>query len=270
MKTCLIIPCYNEAERLQFSDFVNALQDDQGLYFVFVNDGSKDHTSDVLKAFYHEQPSQLKERICILSYNNNKGKSNAVRIGLNWAYQQSFKQSNESKFDESIEVLGGLNVMVDYYGFWDADLATPFGELAWFYQFAASTSPSPSLVIGSRVARLGANIERTIFRHYSGRIFATLISQGLGWKVHDTQCGAKIFQPHLIPICFKEPFKTSWLFDVEMLLRLQLHYGKASESMVLEVPIRQWRDVKGSKIGWGDFIKVPYQIWQVFQSYKKR
>jgi len=26
--------------------------------------------------------------------------------------------------------------------------------------------------------------------------------------------------------------------------------------------------VKGSKIGWADFVKVPYQIWKVFRDYK--
>jgi hypothetical protein len=99
-------------------------------------------------------------------------------------------------------------------------------------------------------------------------LFATLISQGLGWKVHDTQCGAKLMQPELIPVCFSKPFYTSWLFDVEMLLRMQQYFGKNAESMVLEVPIRTWTDVAGSKIGWSDFIKVPYQIWRVFRAYK--
>lgn len=270
MKTCLIIPCYNEADRLKLSDFTHALELDPGLQFVFVNDGSKDHTFEVLKTFQSQLVEAQKDRVSILSYKNNGGKSNAVRIGLLWA-SNAFKVGENSQISNlELDVVGGVPPIADYYGFWDADLATPFNELDWFYQFTKETNPAPAIIIGSRVARLGAKIDRTIFRHYSGRIFATLISQGLGWKVHDTQCGAKIFQSNIIPICFTEPFKTSWLFDVEMLLRIQLHFGRNAESMVLEVPIREWRDVKGSKIGWADFIKVPYQIWKVFRSYRKK
>jgi glycosyltransferase involved in cell wall biosynthesis len=269
MKTCLIIPCYNEATRIQSDAFAAALQADQGLNYIFVNDGSRDDTLSVLKSFRQSQIESLQNRIHIISYNNNKGKSNAVRIGLQQAYL-AMGSNNQAGWNSSeIELIGFAHIEADYLGFWDADLATPLEEIDWFYRFSGSERIKPALLIGSRVARLGANIERTLFRHYSGRLFATLISQGLGWKVHDTQCGAKLMVPEIIPICFDRPFETPWLFDVEILLRLQKHFGISAESMVLEVPIRTWKDIKGSKIGWGDFIKVPYQIWHVFRSYKR-
>ena len=269
-KTCLIIPCFNEAERIHSDAFTMALQSNKQLQYVFVNDGSSDNTLDVLKSYRENQSAEIQSRINILSYKDNKGKSNAVLCGLQMAYQAMYGGNIYAAEMGEIEIVGFLGIEADYLGFWDADLATPLSEVDWLYQFSGHATPMPSLIIGSRVARLGANIERTLFRHYSGRLFATLISQGLGWKVHDTQCGAKLMSPEIIPICFNRPFKTSWLFDVEILLRLQQHFGKSAESMVLEVPIRTWKDVKGSKIGWGDFIKVPYQIWKVFRSYRNR
>lgn len=269
IKTCLIIPCYNEAMRIQSAVFTSALQADLGLQYIFVNDGSKDNTLSVLEDYRNALNPIDKSRVHIISYNQNKGKSHAVLTGLQMAHNAISNDQIETKTD-GLEVIGFDQLSADYLGFWDADLATPLSEIQWFYQFSANSPEKPAMLIGSRVARLGANIERTLFRHYSGRLFATLISQGLGWKVHDTQCGAKLMNPSIVPICFNKPFKTSWLFDVEMLLRLQLHFGKPAEKMVLEVPMRVWKDVKGSKIGWGDFIKVPYQIWKVFNAYKQK
>ena len=259
--------------------FAQALLDDESLAFVFVNDGSSDDTFRFLCNFHDALPTSLKERILILSYKTNKGKSNAVREGFNYIYSAISNGANDGSINETetnslneTEIYGDHSlfreqiVSTAFVGFWDADLATPLEEVKWFYQFAGDDRYD--LIIGSRVARLGAKIDRTIFRHYSGRLFATLISQGLGWKVHDTQCGAKLMKPELIPICMERPFKTSWLFDVEILLRLKKVYGNAAQEKVLEVPIRAWNDVKGSKIGWLDFVKVPFQIWKVFQYYK--
>jgi dolichyl-phosphate beta-glucosyltransferase len=274
-----VIPCYNEANRIQQPMFAQALLDDESLAFIFVNDGSSDDTFRFLCNFRDALSTPLKERILILSYKTNKGKSNAVREGFNYIYSAISNGANDGSINETetnsvneTEIYGDHSlfreqiVSTAFVGFWDADLATPLEEVKWFYQFAGDDSYD--LIIGSRVARLGAKIDRTIFRHYSGRLFATLISQGLGWKVHDTQCGAKLMKPELIPICMERPFKTSWLFDVEILLRLKKVYGNAAQEKVLEVPIRAWNDVKGSKIGWLDFVKVPFQIWKVFQYYK--
>lgn len=271
MNTCLVIPCYNEASRIQTEAFVGAMQNNPNLQLIFVNDGSSDNTLGVLTSFRETQNHLIKPRIHILSYNSNKGKSTAVMRGLQACYSTLINGAPIlPEAEEDINYVGFDNVEADYLGFWDADLATPLTEVEWFYRFAniESKQENPLLIMGSRVARLGANIKRTLFRHYSGRVFATLISQGLGWKVHDTQCGAKLFKPDLVPICFQKKFKTSWLFDVEVLLRLQKHFGSSAEKMVIEVPLRSWTDVKGSKIGWSDFVKVPFQIWQVFRAYR--
>jgi len=266
---CLIIPCYNESERLQKASIVEALATYSKLHLCFVNDGSNDDTTLSLVEMLKELPDDLKLRCWVVSYLKNKGKSGAIQQGLLAMIKRSILpfteiQTFELKGDDF--QIGSSDVPdFEYFGYWDADLATPFNELEWFFYHAQSGQYL--LMMGSRVARLGAEIHRTIFRHYSGRLFATAISQGLGWKVHDTQCGAKIFKREVLEVIVSGPFVTQWLFDVEILLRMKKKWGESVRNQILEVPLRKWEDVKGSKIGIKDFVKVPFQIWKVFRSY---
>jgi dolichyl-phosphate beta-glucosyltransferase len=110
-------------------------------------------------------------------------------------------------------------------------------------------------VLASRVARLGATIHRSPSRHYLGRAFATLAALTLDAAVYDTQCGAKWFRVNdMTRAAFADPFTTRWAFDVELLGRLLGRFpvtrpaSPISVDDILEVPVRAWRDVKGSKL----------------------
>ena len=49
MKTLLIIPCYNEENRLPIDELVQFIEkENAGLTFLFVNDGSTDNTINIL------------------------------------------------------------------------------------------------------------------------------------------------------------------------------------------------------------------------------
>jgi hypothetical protein len=89
---------------------------------------------------------------------------------------------------------------------------------------------------------LGRSIQRRVIRHYTGRIFATLVSTVAQVPAYDTQCGLKI----LTASAFERisPFAQSlgFAFDVELLLLL-LKTGQR----VVEFPI-DWEDVAGSKV----------------------
>ena len=45
MKVVIIIPCYNEAERLDTNNFIDYLSQNTHLHFIFVDDGSTDNTN---------------------------------------------------------------------------------------------------------------------------------------------------------------------------------------------------------------------------------
>lgn len=233
--TVLVIPCYNEQERLDLASIKTALCQDEGLCLCFVDDGSTDDTYSVLQAFREGFPA----RVTVLQHKTNRGKGEAVRFGVLHAI-------------DSMEP-GSI-------GYWDADLATPLDQLKEFSLEANRYSDWLAL-LGCRHQRLGTDIRRSILRHYIGRIFASIVSPLLNLPIYDTQCGAKIFRPKLAQQIFMKPFYTRWCFDVEVLARILSIYGVDETSRrVVEIPLRKWRDIPHSKIGPGDVIAVLREI----------
>jgi len=223
---CLIVPCYNEARRLDFDQFEAAARRDP-LWLVFVDDGSADGTADVVRA-------HASDRIWLIVLDRNVGKAEAVRQGMLQAEALPFY------------------AQLDWIGFWDADLSTPLTELPKFFEFQALTGAPMDAVIGSRVSRLGSCVRRRAVRHFLGRVFVTVSSILLKTQAYDSQCGAKVFRIAVAARCFREPFVTRWLFDLEVLLRLR-------DAAVLEYPLREWQDVAGSKM------RVLPNVWRTLR-----
>lgn len=243
--TIIVVPCYNEAQRLDTASFAAAARDDASLCFLFVDDGSRDETRAILQRLRDENPAQ----ISVLALDRNGGKAEAVRLGM------------QSAFDRSPRLVG----------YFDADLATPLSELA---PLRAPFSERPDLlvVLGSRVGMLGRDVVRSHHRHYLGRVFASLASVLLDLTVYDTQCGAKLFRnTEPVQSVFAERFCVSWTFDVEVLARLaQLARDGVIAPMARsasEVPLRRWRDVKGSKLGPAAALKAGAELAQLWHRY---
>ncbi|MGB0680275.1 MAG: glycosyltransferase, partial [Polyangiales bacterium] len=157
---------------------------------------------------------------------HNQGKAEAVRQGMLQAWQSH----------------------ASWLGYADADMATPPEELIRLLHVATQQA-SYDGVLGSRVRRAGAQVERQVHRHYLGRVFATAASIALGTPFYDTQCGAKFFRrtPRLQQ-ALARPFRSRWAFDVELLERLLYPDSEASPARFLEVPLQKWVDVRGSKL----------------------
>ncbi|MBL0226740.1 MAG: glycosyltransferase [Geobacteraceae bacterium] len=236
MQKAIIIPCYNEVNRLNGDAFLLALEKDTSLSFYFVNDGSTDGTLDLLESLKYKNSN----RINIISLINNSGKAEAVRIGI----------------------LNALSHSYDYVGYWDADLATPLDAIDRLIMMFELNEID--IVIGSRVRLMGRNIERRPFRHYLGRIFATVASLILKLNIYDTQCGAKLFKCNAkLQQVFSKKFKVKWLFDVEMLARFAIVSDLLSlniNTRWIEYPLEEWFDVKGSKIKKIDYLKCLFEL----------
>jgi dolichyl-phosphate beta-glucosyltransferase len=218
----IVVPCYNEARRLDVSAFVARLAGDDDITFLFVDDGSTDGTSDVLARIVATNPHRSR----LLAAPRNMGKAEAVRVGMRAALDD-----------------GAASV-----GFWDADLSTPLTHIA---EFAAVLEEQPEIdvVMGARVRMLGRSIHRSGIRHLLGRAYATLASVVLGLPVYDTQCGAKLFRRSpALESALERPFRSRWSFDVELLQRLQLGWGDRGLDRIVEVPLQEWHDVGQSKV----------------------
>lgn len=220
----VVIPCYNEVERLQEAQ-VLALLEDPRAEVVLVDDGSRDGTAALLDRIASRAPDG---RVRYLVLPENRGKAEAVRAGL----------------------LDALEGGADVVAYADADFATPPSEIL---RLARELDASGAqIALGARIARLGAHIDRKATRHYLGRVFATGASLILRLAVYDTQCGAKVFRDTpALRHALSQPFSSRWSFDVELLGRLGAGGPGvapiASEEMI-EVPLRTWVDVGGSKM----------------------
>ncbi len=76
-KTTLIVPRYNEERRLSRQSFVEFSEKNPEVQFLFVNDGSKDKTLQVLKDLCQER-----QNCSFLDLPQNQGKAEAVRQGI--------------------------------------------------------------------------------------------------------------------------------------------------------------------------------------------
>jgi dolichyl-phosphate beta-glucosyltransferase len=243
----LVVPCFNEATRLDagaFRDFALPASSGHTLEIVFVDDGSRDATRAVLAELVASMPGRAR----LVALDRNGGKAEAVRQG----------------------VLAGLaSTGTRFVGYWDADLATPLGELTRFLA-VLDQQPAISFVVGSRVKLMGRAIERRPVRHYLGRVFATAASQTLGLPIYDTQCGAKLLRVTGDTAgLFAQPFTSGWIFDVELLARFRDALPHAADR-IYELPLDSWNDVAGSKVRPRDFVRSAAALGSIWRKYPRR
>jgi len=241
-KFAMVVPCYNEEKRFPYADFLQFAEKHPEVLLCFVNDGSKDKTQSLLTAIQMESPNN----ITVYALEKNSGKSEAVRQGMIYVHN---------------------NFKVSMLGFLDADLATRPEEWLQMARYKEAY-PQYGAIVGSRIQRLGAEINRNDSRSLFSSIIKKFIKFILKAPFQDTQCGAKIFQRHLVPFLFKKPFLTPWLFDVEIFLRLQKKFGRATlKKGVLEFPLLHWTEIGDSKLTLKHTLKIPMQLLKLHYQY---
>ncbi|RTE53332.1 response regulator [Arenibacter aquaticus] len=243
-KNCVgvVIPCYNEEDRLSSDEFRNFAYQNLGYHLCFVNDGSTDNTLAVLEELRKGNESNISVYNC----KKNGGKAEAVRQGIQYLMQ-----------DEQF----------DYIGYLDADLSTDFRD---FDDLVKTMETSQfKIVSGSRISRMGADITKESARKIISKTINIIIQKILGMPFKDTQCGAKVMNREIASSMFKKKFVTKWLFDVEIFMRMRKHYGKKeATNMICEQPLKRWIHADGSKLSMKDSLKIVGQLAQIAVVYK--
>jgi len=214
MKLSVVVPAYNEAQRIlpsldQIFDYLDHSHPDHEV--LVVNDGSTDDTVAVVERRFGQRPT-----LRILSYGKNRGKGYAVRFG-------------------ALEARG------DVVLFTDADLSAPIAEAD---KMLPLLSQGYDLVIGSR-AHKNAEIRehQPLYREGAGKLFNLLVRLIVGLDFHDTQCGFKLFRRSTTLPVLQHMEIDRFAFDVELLA-----LAKAAGLKVAEVPV-VWINSPASNVG---------------------
>lgn len=205
MLLTIVIPAYNEAERLgrtlpQLLAWLAACPG--GGRVLVVDDGSTDGTGDTAR---DQMP--LHANLDLISLSRQGGKGAAVRAGM-------------------------LAADTEIVGFMDADLST---HLRHMEDAVAAIRNGADVLIGSRALRQSQTVVRQpAYRRAGARIFRELARQVGGLPdTPDSQCGFKFFRGPVAHDLFGATVIDRWMFDVEV-LRLAQHREYTVEQLPVE------------------------------------
>lgn len=205
MKLSLIIPAYNEEERIseplkQARLYLQANFPDSEI--IVVDDGSKDKTVETVR--------KIADDIRIVEQGENRGKGAAVRAGM-------------------------LAAKGRYRIFTDADFSTPVEEVEKAVQYLEKNT---DIFIGSRALDHSfVKKHQPFYREFMGKVFNKIVQVLLLWGIKDTQCGFKGFRDSVAEDIFARTKFDGFSFDVEVLfLARKLGYS------ISEVPVVWYND----------------------------
>ncbi|HXH48526.1 MAG TPA: dolichyl-phosphate beta-glucosyltransferase [Terriglobia bacterium] len=210
----IVIPAYNEALRVgktlvEVQKY--AATKPFEVEMVLVDDGSRDGTLDLFREFQNLRPGT-----CVLCNEVNRGKGFSVRRGV-------------------------LQSRGEVILFTDADLSAPIEEADKL--LASLESGTADAAIGSRaIDRTLIGVRQPWRREYAGRFFNLLVRLFTGLKIHDTQCGLKLFRRETTRRAFDLQRVDRFGFDPEVLFLIQ-HFG----GKIVEIPVR-WNDNPATKV----------------------
>jgi glycosyltransferase involved in cell wall biosynthesis len=210
IRLSVVVPAYNEEHRIEATLRKIRTYADARAYAVeviVVDDGSTDATAAVVAKFPEVRYIHLAP---------NHGKGYAVRHGA----------------------LAASNNLVL---FTDADLSAPIEEADKL--ISALQSSGTAAAVGSRALRRELiGVRQPVFRDYSGRIYNLIVRLFTGLRIHDTQCGFKLFRMEAARRAFELQRVEGFGFDPELLFLIERTGGK-----IVEVPVR-WNHDAATKV----------------------
>jgi dolichyl-phosphate beta-glucosyltransferase len=209
----IIIPAYNEAERIQ-PTIANCIQYLKNTVYSFeiivVDDGSTDQTVSLIRSLqlsHHE--------ITLLVQPHNQGKGAAVKRGM-------------------LDANGAIRV------FMDADESTPTEELKKLLtpiiHYGADISIGSRYLPSSEVT-IPQPWHRRVWSRFANQIVQSILLPG----IVDPNCGFKAYTAEAANAVFSQCEITQWSFDLEA-----LGLARSMDFTIAEVPVK-WLNDERSK-----------------------
>jgi glycosyltransferase involved in cell wall biosynthesis len=225
-KYSIVIPAFNESARIPatLQSVVSCIRErGWAAEVIVVNDGSRDATAAVVRAFAAHAPE-----VRLVENSTNRGKGYSVRFGI-------------------LQALGEV-VM-----FTDSDLSAPIEEAERLFDAIAQGA---DIAIGSRWLESGRQTHRQpLYRQFFGRCFNAVTRGVMGLRFADTQCGFKAFTRAAAQTVFQLQTIERWGFDPEILfIALKRGYD------VVEVPVSWAHDERSRMSYLKDGIKMLEEI----------
>lgn len=215
MRIHVVIPAFNEAGRIEAT--LDALYEyhregPHDLAVSVVDDGSTDPTVSIVK----EYGDSVWPDVRILRLPRNLGKGAAVRYGMLH-----------------------LSRDCDWALLSDADLSSPIEEVERLLAHGARAG----VIIGSRALDPSLiHVRQPLHRQTMGKVYNFFVRMLNFGGYHDTQCGFKLFRPHIAAEVFQDMKVQGFSYDVEA-IALALRKGYR----VLEVAVR-WDHMELSRV----------------------
>lgn len=235
MKVSIILPAYNEAERLEraFREVKKAVEKIGYDYEIIIaEDGSRDGT-DKIAAEIARRDSKVKHL------------HSDERLGRGRAIMRAVKCSEG-----------------DVVAFMDVDLSTDLSHLKELVD--AIAVEGYDIAIGSRLLK-DSSADRPLRREIASRMYNLLVRILLGSKIKDHQCGFKAFKRDVIMKLGEKARDTHWFWDTEILVLAQRDKFRIKEIAV------KWRHGEKTKVKLlKDSIYMFHQVLRMYLSEKKR
>lgn len=218
-KLSLIIPCYNEEQRIP--QMVSGLQEfvNRGILeheIIVVDDGSTDGTLQALKNNEFISNQVAAGNLRIIHLEKNEGKGAALKKGVK-------------------EASGNFILTLD------ADMSAKPVEIEKWLSLHGNKLPENEIWIASR-EHPDSVIKEVETRRWTGRMFNFIVRLLTPLRQRDTQCGFKLYPAAVAKKLFAMQQASGWAHDVEILYR-----ARQNNFAIQDMPVT-WTAQSGSKI----------------------
>ena len=230
----IVFPAYNENQRLKdcFEDIkkFNQLTSIKKIEYIFVDDGSTDFTSNKIRKFIKDKDNN---KYKLIRLNNNIGKGGALSKGV-------------------------INTKYNWVLTLDTDISVSLLEIDKWNK--NNYIKNKSIYFGSRNLKR-SKLKFKLHRKLIGFLFILICRLLFNIKIHDTQCGFKLYEKKIAKKIFYRMKEKRFAHDIEIVLLAKLYRVK-----IVELPVT-WVHKSDSKL---DLVKDSFDMFVSLLKIKKR